>query len=52
MMMINTEDKQGLVDRVIDQMKSDIESNYWTSIEGLLNAIEPELLRGFLSDQH
>ena len=42
----------GLVDRVIDQMKSDIESNDWTSIEGLLNHIEPELLRGFLSDQH
>ena len=50
--MISTEDKQGLVDKVIDQIKSDIDSNYWTSIEGLLTRIEPELLRGFLSDQH
>ncbi len=45
-------DKQGLIDKVIDQIKSDVDSNYWTSIEGLLSHIEPELLRGFLSDQH
>jgi hypothetical protein len=42
--------KQELVDKVIDQMKSDIDSNDWTSIEGLLILIEPELLKGFLSD--
>mgnify|MGYP003118694259 CR=1 FL=1 len=41
---------QSLVDKVIDQMKSDIESNDWTSIEGLLILIEPDLLKGFLSD--
>mgnify|MGYP003115062074 CR=1 FL=1 len=38
--------------RVIDQIKSNIDSNDWTSIEGLLSRIEPELLRGFLSEQH
>jgi hypothetical protein len=42
--------KQELVDKVIDQMKSDILVNDWTSIEGLLILIEPELLKGFLSD--
>ena len=42
----------GLVDRVIDQMKSDIDANDWTSIEALITHIEPEFLRGFLSDQH
>ena len=26
-------DKQGLVDKVIDQIKSDIDANDWTSIE-------------------
>jgi len=44
--------EQELVDKVIDQIKSDIDAGNWTSIEGLLSRIEPELLRGFLSEQH
>lgn len=50
---MNEDDKQKLVDAVIEEMKRDIEGKWsdWTAIDGLLSKVDPELLKGFLPEE-
>lgn len=48
---MNEDDKQKLVDAVIEEMKSDIANNDWTAIDGLLYNVDPALLKGFLPEE-
>ena len=45
------DDKQKLVDAVIEEMKRDIADNDWTAIDGLLYNCDPALLQGFLREE-
>ena len=47
---MNEDDKQKLVDAVIEQMKRDISDNDWTAIDALLYNCDPALLYGFLPE--
>ena len=49
---MNEDDKQKLVDAVIEEMKRDIEWGDWTAIDGLLFNVDPELLKGFLPEEN
>ena len=45
-------DKQKLVDAVIEEMKRDITNNDWTAIDGLLYNVDPALLQRFLPEEN
>ena len=45
-------DKQKLVDAVIEEMKRDITNNDWTAIDGLLSNVDPALLQRFLPEEN
>ena len=46
------EEKQKLVDAVIEEMKKDIAFNDWTAIDCLLGLVDAELLQGFLPEEN
>lgn len=46
-----SEEKQKLVDAVIEEMKKDIAFNDWTAIDALLYNVDTNLLKGFLPEE-
>lgn len=51
---MNEDDKQKLVDAVIEEMKRNIEGKWsdWTAIWELLWKVDPDLLKGFLPEEN
>tara|TARA_R100001510_G_C7463282_1_gene82860 strand:- start:189 stop:353 length:165 start_codon:yes stop_codon:yes gene_type:complete len=49
---MNEDNKQKLVDAVIEEMKRDIADNDWTAIDGLLYNVDRGLLQGFLREEN
>jgi len=48
---MNEDEKQELVDKVIDQIKSDLEIYDLTAIDGLLMLVDPKLLKDYLVEE-
>ena len=44
-------ENQELIEKVIEEMKLQIADNDWSVIEGLLQIVDSELLRGFLREE-
>ena len=49
--VISNNDKQILIDGVIDQMKEDVANNDWTAVEELLWYVNPDVLTKFLPEE-
>ena len=47
---MNEDEKEALVDKVIDQIKSDIEMYDLTSIDEMLMLVDPKVLKGYLAE--
>lgn len=47
---MNEDEKEALVDKVIDQIKSDIEMYDLTAIDEMLMLVDPKVLKGYLAE--